>query len=80
MLKGSLVILNNVILRFKLCVEISFVFIYLLSWAQQKVLLFESSVKQHGSDNAKRAEFTKLCVFPSSASFKKMFLQKDYMF
>ena len=74
MLKGSLVILNNVILRFKLCVEISFVFIYLLSWAQQKVLLFESSVKQRGSDNAKGAEFTKLCVFPSSANFKKVFL------
>ena len=38
--------------------------------------MFESSVKQHGSGNAKGAEFTKLCVFPSSANFKKNVLIK----
>ena len=44
-LHGSLVILNNVLLRLKLCVEIFFVFIYLLSWAQLKILVFESTDK-----------------------------------
>lgn len=72
-LKGSLIIFNNVILRFKVCVEIFFVFSYLLSWRNKKFccLNHQSNFKQHDSDNAKGAEFKKLCIFRVQLTLKK---------